>query len=178
MGTVSALVFWIGGTIAGFIHGNYSPISGTVSELGALGTKSHAFMTVVMYISGITGILFAISATMVCRQAGINMLPAISAVSIPLTTLWAAVFPMGTPQHAMTGPVVFVIYIGVIIPCLYGGAKDCKRYAYGRLSASCCFWGSFCALPRFSLITKGSYNVLHTWAGRYGLWPLTLNWQS
>lgn len=115
MGTVSALIFWLGGTIAGFIHGNYSPISDTVSELGALGTKSHVFMTVVMYLSGITGILFAIGAVMASRQAGINILPAITTVSIPLTTIWAAVFPMGTEQHPMAGPLVFVIYIGVII---------------------------------------------------------------
>jgi len=115
MGTVSALVFWIGGTIAGIIHGNYSFISDTVSELGALGTKSHLFMTAVMYLSGITGILFVIGAVMACRQTGINSVPVITAVSIPFTTLWAAIFPMGTEQHAMTGPVVLVIYVGVII---------------------------------------------------------------
>jgi len=115
MGTVSAAVFWIGGTIAGFIHGNYNPVSDTVSELGALGTKSHLFMTVVMYISGLAGILFTIGAVRACRKTGINILPAISTISIPLTTIWAAVFPMGTNEHPMAGPVVFVIYIGVII---------------------------------------------------------------
>jgi len=115
MGTASALIFWIGATIAGFIHGNYSPISGTISELGALGTKSHVFMTVVMYLSGITGILFVIGAIMACRQTGINFIPIITAVSIPFTTLWAAIFPMGTEQHAMTGPVVLIIYAGVIL---------------------------------------------------------------
>jgi hypothetical membrane protein len=126
MGTVSALIFWLGGTVAGFIHGNYSPISDTVSELGALGTKSHIFMTLVMYLSGITGILFSVGAVMACRQTGINILPAISAVSIPLTTTWAAVFPMGTPQHAMTGPVVFIIYIGVIISLFVWRGKQLK----------------------------------------------------
>jgi hypothetical membrane protein len=115
MGTVSALVFWIGGTIAGFIHGNYNPVSDTVSELGALWAKSHVFMTVVMYLSGITGILFSIGAFTACRQAGMNIIPAITAVSIPFTTLWAAIFPMGTEQHAATGPVIFIAYIGVII---------------------------------------------------------------
>jgi len=115
MGTASALIFWLGGAIAGIIHGNYSFISDTVSELGALGTKSHLFMTVVMYLSGVTGILFVIGAVKACRQAGINIIPAITAVSIPLTTLWAAVFPMGTEQHGESGPVVFIIYIGVII---------------------------------------------------------------
>src|SRR6202012_5811171 len=115
MGTVSALIFWIGGTIAGFIHGNYNSVSDTVSELGALWAKSHVFMTVVMYLSGITGILFVIGAIKACRQLGINYIPVVTAVSIPFTTIWAAVFPMGTEQHAMTGPVVFIIYIGVII---------------------------------------------------------------
>ncbi len=115
MGTVSALLFWIGGAIAGVIHGNYSFISDTVSELGALGTKSHVFMTIVMYLSGIAGILFVIGAVMACRRLGLNIIPAITAISIPFTTIWAAVFPMGTEQHAMTGPVVFIIYIGVII---------------------------------------------------------------
>jgi hypothetical membrane protein len=115
MGTVSALLFWIGGTIAGFIHGNYSFISDTVSELGAYHARSHTFMTVVMYLSGITGILFSVGAVMACRQIGINIIPAMTTISIPFTTLWAAIFPMETPQHAMTGPVVFIIYIGVII---------------------------------------------------------------
>jgi len=115
MGTVSVLTFWIGGTIAGFIHGNYSPVSDTVSELGALWAKSHVFMTGVMYLSSITGVLFCIGAAMTCRQAGMNIIPPITAVSIPFTTLWAAVFPMGTEQHAMTGPVIFIAYIGVII---------------------------------------------------------------
>ncbi|HVS93243.1 MAG TPA: DUF998 domain-containing protein [Mucilaginibacter sp.] len=115
LGTVSALIFWIGGAIAGLIHGDYNFVRDTVSELGALGTKSHYFMTVVMYLSSITGILFVISALMACRRAGISVIPAISAVGIPLTTIWAAFFPMGTAQHGMTGPVVFIIYIGVII---------------------------------------------------------------
>lgn len=114
MGTASALLFWIGGTIAGFIHGNYNPVSDTVSELGALWAKSHIFMTVVMYLSGITGILFVIGAVAACRQTGVNYIPVITAISIPFTTIWAAIFPMGTEQHAMTGPVVFIIYFGVI----------------------------------------------------------------
>src|ERR1700761_6715119 len=80
MGTVSALLFWVGGTIAGFIHGNYNPVSDTVSELGALGTKSHLFMTVIMYLSGITGVLFAIGAVIACRKAGMNIIPAVIAV--------------------------------------------------------------------------------------------------
>lgn len=115
MGTLSALLFWIGGTVAGFIHGNYNPVSDTVSELGALWAKSHIFMTVVMYLSGITGVLFVTGAIMACRQTGINVIPVVTALSIPFTTLWAAVFPMGTEQHAMTGLVVFIIYIGVIL---------------------------------------------------------------
>ena len=98
-----------------FRSGNYSPISDTVSELGALGTKSHVFMTVVMYLSGIAGILFTIGAVMACRKLGLNIIPPIMAISIPFTTLWAAVFPMGTEQHAMTSQVVFIIYFGVIV---------------------------------------------------------------
>src|ERR1700743_2728332 len=93
MGTVSALLFWVGGTIAGFIHGNYNPVSDTVSELGAYHAKSHVFMTVIMYLSGITGILFTIGAVMACRQAGISVIPVVTAISIPFTTLWAAIFP-------------------------------------------------------------------------------------
>jgi len=115
MGTVSALTFWVGSIVAGFIHGNYSPVSGTISELGAIWAKSHVFMTVVMYLSGITGILFVIGAVMACRQTGINIIPVITAVSIPFTTLWAAIFPLGTAQHAITGPVIFVMYVGVIL---------------------------------------------------------------
>jgi hypothetical protein len=115
MGTVSALVFWIGGTIAGFIHGGYNPVRDTVSELGAIWAKSHVFMTVVMYISGIAGMLFVIGAVKACRLIGINYVPVITAVYIPFTTIWAAVFPMGTEEHAMTGMVVFIIYIGVIL---------------------------------------------------------------
>lgn len=114
-GTASAIVFWLSNIIAAYIHGNYNFLSNTVSELGALGTKSHQFMTVCMYISGIFGVIFALTLIAACVQLGINVIPALTAFSIPFTTLWAAWYPMGTPEHSETGWVVFIIYIGVIL---------------------------------------------------------------
>jgi hypothetical membrane protein len=123
-GTASAVVFWVGNLIAGYLHGNYSFLNDSVSELGALGTQSHDFMTVVMYLSGTLGVLFTTGAFKACRMLGINPIPAITCISIPFTTLWAGYFPSGNPMHAATGPVFLITYIGVILSLfLWRGEK-------------------------------------------------------
>ena len=59
-GTLTAFVFWVGTLIAGIIHGNYSHFTNTVSELGAIGTKSQTFMMVAVTLCGLLSLLFMV----------------------------------------------------------------------------------------------------------------------
>lgn len=173
LGTTSALIFWVGGTIAGFIHGNYNPLNDTVSELGAIWAKSHLFMTVVMYLSGICGVLFSIGLVIACRQLRLNMIPAITAVSVPFTTLWAAYFPMGTEMHAATGPVLFLIYIGIILSLILWRGKRLRAV---RIWSAVSLLLLLCIFLRFTPFIAGHEGMIQRFAHLgWSVWFVSLN---
>jgi len=173
LGTASALIFWVGGTIAGFIHGSYNPLNDTVSELGALWAKSHLFMTVVMYLSGICGVLFCIGLAMACRQLGLNMIPPILAVSVPFTTLWAAYFPMGTEMHAATGPVLFLIYIGIILSLILWRGERLRTV---RIWSAISLILLLCIFLRFTPFIAGHEGMIQRFAHLgWSVWFVSLN---
>lgn len=114
-GTATALTFWLSTLIAGYLHGNYNHISDTISELGALGTKSHVFMTCATYLGAVFGLLFFIGVCRACLQMKLNILPALSTIAIPFTFAWVAFYPSGTELHPVGGNAMFLLYIGVIL---------------------------------------------------------------
>jgi hypothetical protein len=114
-GTATAVIFWLSTIIAGFIHGNYNHLTGTISELGALWAKSHIFMTVATALCGISSLLFMVGLYQACKAVNISTLPVYTIISMPVTFFWVAVFSLGNSLHGATGPVFLLLYIGVIL---------------------------------------------------------------
>ncbi|WP_345210734.1 DUF998 domain-containing protein [Mucilaginibacter gynuensis] len=114
-GITLPVIFWVSTVIGGFIHGNYNHLSGTISQLGALSSCSHVFMTTCTAICGALSICFVIGVYQACRQMGINIAPVFGMLAVPVMFLWAAAFPLGNPLHAVMGPVILLLYVGILI---------------------------------------------------------------
>jgi len=114
-GIIVPIIFWTSTIIGAFIHGNYNHFSNTVSELGAIGTKSQYLMFVATAVCGILSLLFMAGLYQACKELGISMLPIHTIISIPIMFFWVAAFPLGNSLHASTGSIIFLLYIGVIM---------------------------------------------------------------
>jgi len=132
-GTATSLTFWLSTIIAGFLHQNYNHISDTVSELGALGTRSHDFMTAATWLVAAFGFIFFIGLVLTCGQLQINVIPALTTTSIPFSFAWVAIFPAGTIQHPQGGIAMFSLYIGMILTTLLWKDKKFRAIRIGRL---------------------------------------------
>lgn len=55
-GVAAAVLFWISTAICGFVHGNYDHLHDTISELGALGTRSKVVFSVLLQTVALLGI--------------------------------------------------------------------------------------------------------------------------
>ena len=114
-GSLTAIVFWLSTIIAGFIHGNYNHFSNTVSELGALGTKSQTFMMVTITGCGLLSLMFMVGLYRACKVLGANTLPVYTVISMPIMFFWVSAFPAGTKLHATLGSVILLLYLGMLI---------------------------------------------------------------
>jgi hypothetical protein len=175
LGTATALIFWVGSIVAGIIHGNYNPLDNTISELGALGTKSHLFMTVVMYLDSICGVLFIVGLIMACRQLGLNILPVVTAISMPFTAFWTTYFPLPNPSHGATGPVFFLLYIGIILSFFLWRGEKLKTVRISSAISLLLLLGIFL---RFTSFVYGHEGLIQrfVYAG-WSVWCITLNLQ-
>lgn len=110
-GTATAVIFWLSTIIGGYIHGNYNHLTDTISEVGALGTRSRAFMAYALWLGTATGILFAVGAYRACRQMGLNIIPVLPIITIPFSFAWVALFPSGTSLHPYGGNGILLLYL-------------------------------------------------------------------
>jgi len=113
-GTATALLFWVSTFIGGYIHGNYNHLRDTISALGAIGSKSQSFMAVTTALCAAFSLVFMSAMISTCKKTGINILPAVSIICIPVMFAWAAIFPSGNPLHPVLGSVILVLYLGAI----------------------------------------------------------------
>jgi hypothetical membrane protein len=175
LGTTLAIIFWVGSSIAGIVHGNYDPLDNTISELGKIGTKSHLFMTAVMYLDGICGVLFIVGLVMACRQFRLNIIPAIMAISMPFTALWTTYFSLPSPMHAATGPVFFLLYIGIILSFFVWRGEKLKTVRILSAVSLVLLLGIFL---RFTSFIYGHEGLIQrfVYAG-WSVWCITLNVQ-
>jgi hypothetical protein len=175
LGTATALIFWVGSIIAGIIHGNYNPLDNSISELGALWTKSHLFMTIVMYLDGICGVLFIVGLILACRQLGLNIIPVVTAVSMPFTALWTTFFSLPSPMHATVGPVFFLLYIGIILSFFVWRGEKLKTVRTWSAISLLLLMGIFL---RFTPLIYGHEGLIQrfVYAG-WSVWCVALNVQ-
>jgi len=135
-GYVTAPLFWLMTLISGAIHGNYSHLKNTISELGAIGTNSEIFTSSLLILLAIFCILFSIGFYRASKQLNISVIPSVLSVSMPISMLWAGIFTLGNEFHSLTGPLPLFIILGFLVSfLLWKRNKDLQ------------------GLPRFSLIS-------------------------
>jgi hypothetical membrane protein len=103
LGTAIPILFWVTSFVSGFIHGNYNHFKNTVSELGAIGTKSELFTGLALISLAFLCILFTIALYQKLKQLQLSIIPALLTISMPIGILWAAAFPMGNEFHGTLG---------------------------------------------------------------------------
>jgi len=111
-GYVAPVLFWLMTIASGAIHGNYNHLRNVISELGAIGTKSELFTSLVLILLSIACILFSIGFYRISKQEQLSILPAILSFATPITMIWAAIFTLGNEFHSATGPLPLLVIIG------------------------------------------------------------------
>ncbi|MEO6230870.1 MAG: DUF998 domain-containing protein [Ferruginibacter sp.] len=109
------ILFWAMTIVSGYNHGNYNHLKNTISELGAIGTKSEFFTSVFLMLLAVLNILFCIGFYKASKAMQLNLLPSILSFAMPVTMIWAGIFTLGNEFHSSTGVLPFLIIIGSIL---------------------------------------------------------------
>ncbi len=114
-GYAAPILFWLTTFLSGTIHGNYNHFKNTISELGAIGTKSEIFTSSALLILSIACILFSIGFYRASKKFNLSVIPAILSFTMPITMIWASIFTLGNEFHSLTGPLPFLIILGCLL---------------------------------------------------------------
>jgi len=109
-GIVSPLIFWITLFICGMMLDDYSHLSGLVSELGALGTRSQYFFSIGLVLCSVLNLVFAIQLIVLCRQHKLSVWPAVLLVFFSALA-GPAIVPMPLPLHGIIGLPMFLFFL-------------------------------------------------------------------
>ena len=124
LGIITPLLFWLATITGGFIHGNYNHLHNVVSELGAIGTRSEIFMSSAEMLISILSVYSVIGFFKACKQIGLSVIPVMTILSLSISMLWAAIFPMHHELHGSLGPVPLFLNAGVLFAIvLWKGKK-------------------------------------------------------
>jgi hypothetical protein len=123
-GIISPLLFWLVTFSGAIIHGNYNPLQNTISELGAIGTKSQLFMSVSELLIAQCSILSIMGFIKACRHFGISTLPGWSLLSLSISMIWAAIFPMHHELHGAIGPIPLLFNLGLLLALILWKGKQ------------------------------------------------------
>jgi hypothetical membrane protein len=115
LGIAVPISFWILTIIAGFVHGNYNHIQNAVSNLGEIYSSSEILMAIGTFIIGLIQLVYVIAFIKTSYVLKINILPAFLSLSMPISFLWAAVFPSGNIYHGLLGPLPVLIIIAAVL---------------------------------------------------------------
>lgn len=132
-GLLIPLIFWCSTFIAGILHGDYNHVRDTISELGAIGTKSEDFMTICTYFNVILSVLFLVGLFNACRQLKLNKIPLIGILGFGIMFAWAAAFHSGNPMHSKSGPVLLLLLAGPLLSTILWKRlefKKLRRFSY------------------------------------------------
>jgi hypothetical membrane protein len=146
-GYIAPLLFLVITFLSGFIHGNYHHFKNVISELGALGTKSELFTSAALMILAVCCILFSTGFYRASRRFKLSSVPAILSFSMPLTMIWAGIFPLGNEFHSMTGPLPLLLIAGFLLAYLLW--KNNPSFTAVSKVSLLCFFISALILLRF-----------------------------
>jgi hypothetical membrane protein len=134
-GLPAALLFWINTAVCGWIHGNYNHLSGTISELGALGTRSQTVFSAVVLTISLLGICFFVGAFRACRETGLSIVPVLPVILLALSLAGIAFYPQGTNFHPIAGQFSIPVLFGPILVIFFWRGK--KLFALRVFSLIC-----------------------------------------
>jgi hypothetical membrane protein len=124
-GILIPIIFWLSTIVCGFIHGGYNHLSGTISELGAIGTKSEPLMATITMFGAVLSMFFIIGLYGACTQLGLSTIPVYTLPAFTIMMGWAAMFHSGNRLHAAAGPVFLLLYLGaLLVSILWRGKQE------------------------------------------------------
>ena len=123
-GILIPVVFWLSTIICGFIHGGYNHLTGTISELGAIGTRSEPLMATLTMFGAVLSIFFIIGLYGACTQLGLSTIPVYTLPAFTIMMGWAAMFHSGNRFHATAGPVFLLLYLGTLLVIILWRGKQ------------------------------------------------------
>jgi len=124
LGIITPLLFWVVTIVGGFVHGNYNHLHDVISELGAISTRSETFMSIAETGISILSVLSIIGLYRACRQLGLNVIPVITILSLSVSMLWAAIFPMHHELHGTLGPIPLLLNLGALMSIIVWRGKE------------------------------------------------------
>lgn len=115
LGMVCPALFWLTTLICGAVHGNYDHLSGTISELGALGTRSQHLFTGLLILLSVLGFGFCLGLYRVCCERKLSVLPLIPIIIFFLGNIGVALFPLGNSLHPVAGETTIVVVLSPVL---------------------------------------------------------------
>jgi hypothetical membrane protein len=126
-GVATPILFWIATFIAGGFSNNYNHLKNTISELGQIGAPAEHFMLVALPLLAVAATIFSFYFFQACKRLKISFWPAIFSFSLPISMLWAGIFPMGNSLHDKQGPLPLLLLLGMIVAIIQWPKQSFKK---------------------------------------------------
>jgi hypothetical membrane protein len=124
LGFLIPVIFWTTTIACGLIIGNYNHLSGMVSELGALGTRSQYLFTAGLTLCAVLNILFVIGLYRTSKEYKINATP-VMIILLYSFLAGPAIFPMPLRLHGIVGiPFPFMMLSPLMSLVLWNGNEQ------------------------------------------------------
>lgn len=125
-GILIPIIFWASTIAAAFIHGDYNHLQNTISQLGAVGTKSESFMTAATWTCVVLSVSFFVGLLKTCSLNKLSVLPLTGILGFTVTFGWAAMFHAGNSLHSKGGAAVILLFMGPLLSIILWRGKDLK----------------------------------------------------
>lgn len=118
LGFIIPIVLWATIIPCGLATENYSWLVNTVSELGAVGTKTQAVFTAGLVTCSILSILFVAGLYRTAKKAGLIPLPVLLILTFSFAIFGAAVFPLPLELHGVLGSPAMLLPLSPLLAIL------------------------------------------------------------
>jgi hypothetical membrane protein len=126
-GLATPILFWIALFIAGGLTDNYNHLRNTISELGQIGAPAEYFMLVALPLVTAAAVIFSFYFYKASKHLKISLWPAIFSFSLPVSILWACIFPMGNNLHDKQGPLPLLLLLGMLMAIIQWHKQSFKK---------------------------------------------------
>lgn len=136
LGAGIPIVFFLTTFVCGFLLGDYNHLNRTVSELGAMGTRTRVLFSAGLLVCAILSVLFVVGLRRACRVLGINPIPALIILAYSVSIAGAGIFPLPLRLHLIMGmPSVLLILSPVMSLLLWRRARGLPHIVAMSLAA-------------------------------------------